>query len=416
MNDVRQALDRLVPEPARKPAWDVVLRDARPRRRSLTLQIAVAAGAAALVALFVTAPWRGTERVGVLDKALAAVGDGPVLHVVLRDDLQTGASLVDLRTRNRKPVSGTKEFWYDARRGRVREISRFGGVIEYDRAYSLGALGPGASIVGPGAGSSLDLGKFTRDYRNALKAGTARVTGRGVIDGIPVYWITLPPRVGMKVSGPNQRAPRPVEQVAVSRETFEPVAIREKQVGWPCKPACLTTNLRVFRMESVAADAVDLTPSQGSALASDDYSTTVPREIPLGQAAQILGRTPLWLGREHVGLPLLHASSLYFPVGTAPKGSALDFFYGRSTEGEPYISITETTDRDFSARIRNYGSPLRPGSRMGYVPPEGSLLVTRRRATFFGFLVRDGVYVRMEASGEKSLLDAARALRPLNAR
>jgi hypothetical protein len=416
MNDVQQALERLVPEPARTPAWDVVLRDARPRRRSLTLQIAVAAGAAALVALFAVAPWRGTERAGILDRALAAVGDGPVLHVVLRDDLQSEGVLINLRTGERKRVSGTKEFWHDSGRGRVREISRFGGVVEVDAAYSLGGLGPGVRIVGPGAGSWVpEVGKFSRDYRKALEAGTARVTGRGVIEGIPVYWITLPPRTGMHVSGP-QRGPRPVERVAVSRETFEPVAIEERQVGWPCKPACLTTSLRVLRMESLSTEAAELTPSPiapGDRLASGNYEIRGSTEIPLGQAAKILGGTPVWLGPEHARLPLARTSSLFFGLETAPERAGVDFFYGQGTEGEPSISITETTDRNFAARIRNYGSPLRPGSSLGYVPPEGSVLVIRKR---FGFLVRDGVYVRMEASSEKLLLGAARALRPLTAR
>jgi hypothetical protein len=409
MNDVRQALDRLVPEPSRKPAWDGVLRDARPRRRLLTLQIGVAAGAAALVALFVTAPWRGTERVGILDRALAAVGDGPVLHVVLRDDALPAGTLVDLRTGDRKRIFRTEEIWYDTNGGLVRELSRFGGVIEYDEVSTVGRSLPKGRVE---VRSSPDVERLARDYRDALKAGTARVSGRGVIDGISVYWITVP-RGRMVTSNPNVRAP--VDQVAVSRGTFKPVAIRTTQEGWPCKPSCLLASQRVLRMQSVAADAADLETSPvapGDRLSSGDYAIRGPREIPLGEAAEILGRTPFWLGREHAGLQLAHASSLFFRVGPAPELSGLGFAYGGSKDGEPYISIAETTHRDFAARIRNYGSSLRPGSRMGYVPPEGWVLVTRKR---FGFLVRDGVYVRMETSGEELLLDAARALRPLNA-
>ena len=111
MIDVQEALDRLVPEPARMSAWEEVLRDARTRRRSLSLQLAIVTGIVALVALFVVAPWQGTERVGILDRALAAVGDGPVLHVVLRGDW--GGTLVDLKTGQRSPLHGEREVWFD---------------------------------------------------------------------------------------------------------------------------------------------------------------------------------------------------------------------------------------------------------------------------------------------------------------
>ena len=47
MKDVQETLDRLVPTPARKPDWGSVLRDARPRRRSLAVQLTLATGVAA---------------------------------------------------------------------------------------------------------------------------------------------------------------------------------------------------------------------------------------------------------------------------------------------------------------------------------------------------------------------------------
>ena len=62
MKDVQETLDRLVPEPERMSDWEAVLREAKARRRSLTLQLAAATGIIALAALFAVAPWKGSER------------------------------------------------------------------------------------------------------------------------------------------------------------------------------------------------------------------------------------------------------------------------------------------------------------------------------------------------------------------
>ena len=165
MKDVKETLDKLVPEPARMSDWDAVLRQARPRRRSRSIQLAVATGVVALAALFVVAPWKGSERVGVLDKALAAVGDGPVLHVVFRGDW--GGTLVDLKTGEQtKPLYGELEEWYDPNRSLVHQISRFGGHVEHEEVYKRNQ-------------KDRELTVLWQDYRGALERGTARVVRAG---------------------------------------------------------------------------------------------------------------------------------------------------------------------------------------------------------------------------------------------
>ena len=228
MKDVQETLDRLVPEPARMSEWDAVLRDARPRRRSLALQLTLATGAAALAALFVVAPWKGSERVGILDRALAAVGDGQVVHVVLRG--QWGGTLVDLKTGERQPLYGEREIWYDTNRNLAHEISRFGGAVESEDVYSPEK-------------PDTELTALSREYRQALKAGTAHVTGKGLFDGRPVYWVTI--RRLMLPDVADHRDHEFAEEVAISTETFKPVAIRA------LRDRLAFDTQRVLRLETV---------------------------------------------------------------------------------------------------------------------------------------------------------------------
>jgi hypothetical protein len=71
-----------------------------------------------------------------------------------------------------------------------------------------------------------------------------------------------------------------------------------------------------------------------------------------------------------------------------------------------YVLITQMTDpaKTDPAWIRH--SPTK------FVPPNGSILITGRR---YGYLVRDGVHISIQAPDEASVLEAARALRPLSA-
>ena len=452
MTDVQEALDRLVPEPATSPAWDAVLRDARPRSRSLALQLALATGIVALVALFVVAPWQGTERVGILDRALAAVGDGSVLHVVFRGEW--GGSLVDLKTDQRTPVYGESEVWFDPSKDLVHKVSRLGGIVEHEELYERNK-------------GDRELTTLWQDYRQSLERGTARVVGEDVVDGVPVYWIIV--RSLMLPDVADNRKHEFAQQVAVSRETFKPIAMkytRDRQAP----PDGIE---HILRFETVSIDEADFTKQQEPSL--EGMPLRESREpIKLGQAVEVLGRKPYWLGHRHLGLPLAQVSRLDIAIGkraarvlrgeeavkakrcldllrararaggparrpnvcrsirhsiesrgrevitrgpvrwmTTKEGVVL--FYGTLGDDptvyrtqsvprfdKPYVSITQTTDP----------RPIVRGTPMKYVPPEGSIVVTARR---FGYLVMDGMRISLEAPDEQALLAAARALTPLSA-
>jgi hypothetical protein len=440
MNDVKETLDRLVPEPATMSNWDAVLREARPRRRSPILQLAVATTVAALAALFVVAPWKGSGRVGILDRALAAVGDGPVVHVVFRGDW--GGTLVDLKTGERKPVYGENEIWYDESRNLVHEISRFGEAVDSDEVYS--PLKPESELTA-----------LTREYRQALENGTAHVTGKDTFDGNTVYWVTI--RRLMLPDVADRRDHEFAEEVAVSAETYKPVAIRA------LRDRRVFDTQRVVKLETVDLSQASFTKDPE---ASPDGRAMMEGSDPivLDGAPDVLGRNPLWLGGEYARLPLAQAQEAFSRTGSVPvrrlvtgarageirnclrdrpthscprtmgaieqrgakiyevghsefgpRHTGVTFFYGTVGDNpdtfakdlvpvwdEPHVVVTETTDRE----LRTLG-----GRSMNYLPPEGSIVLLPGRS---GSFVRDGLYITILATTDELILDAARALRPMS--
>lgn len=445
MKDVQNALDRLTPEPTRSSEWDAVLRDARPRRRSLALQLALATGVAALAALFVAAPWQGGERVGILDRALAAVGDEPVLHIVLRGGW--GGTRVDLETGERQPVYGEREFWFDSSRNLVHEVVRLGGVVENETLYKRNE-------------GDRELTALWRDYRAALERGTARVIGEDVVDGVPVYWIIV--RALMLPDIAEGKKFEFAQQVAISRETFKPVAMRYTRD----REVREEGTERILRFETVSVDEADFTADPiSSSLDGLGFSQETKPLGRIAEAGEVLGRTPFWLGPEFAGLPLAQASKEFSATGSAektlitgmraeeirrcmgllrdnprrrvcrrrlhgimfmndkvyevgrtqfgPQHTGVSLFYGTVGDNpatfkkdtarlhsKPQVTVTQATDREF----------VTFASRFKYVPPEGSIVLVLRTS---GYLVRDDVYVTITASSEELVLDAARALRPM---
>jgi hypothetical protein len=448
MRELRDALDWMQPKPAVHGDWGAVLRDAnvrRPRRVARPLA-AVALAAAGLFALALFQPWDAENRT-FLERALAVVDDGPVLHTVLRGEW--GGTLVDLETGERRPVHGENEVWYDPDRGLVHTISRLGASVQYERVYDPGE-------------APAELVALGREYREALQSGSARVAGQGTVDGTRVTWITI--RSKMLPDSADGKLHEWAHQVAVSHETFRPVATRETRDGRP-GPG---TEQRVLKLEMLPAGEGDFSAPPDDNRDGAVYSES--REpIAREQAARALGRTPLWLGREHAGLPFAQASRTttrtgrqeerpltgraaqdalgcrarveragtrsgpecasmrarrqslvirgdkVYALGPVQWGEAqtgVVFFY--VTVGDdpstfrqdaiplwkrPHVTLTETTT-------------LSPVARGGsYDPPDESVFIAAGGR--IGSVRVDGVYVSIQASSEELILSAARALEPM---
>ena len=368
----------------------------RRRGRWLVRGAVAMAAAAAVLAYLLAAPFEGEEP-GILDRARAAVGTGPVLHLVLREEW--GGTLIDLETgRPLKRLHGEREVWFDPTRG-LHEISRFGGVVQNETVYPPGRLARHLEKTYAGLADG---------YRKALASGEARVLGSGVVDGIPVYWIRVDAEWLPDVA--DNRLHEWAHDVAVSRETYEPVYFRETRDGKPGPD----TGARVLRMDSLPAGAGDF-DAKPSALDGMVAVRGVEEQIGLESAATVLGRPALWLGREFRGLPLARLSRL--ELASRPRDgsdwdrvSGVTLFYGslRQAPGrdeqypdyeQPYVWIQE---------LSRYHHAL-PGGP--YVPPEGTAVV-------YGNVARarkSGLVISVTGSDAALVTGAARALEEIPA-
>ena len=408
MRDVAPAvsttLDAIAPHLDERGDWDSVLRGAATRRRPRRRRAALLAIAAALIGVACAAAllaWPATRRgPSFADRALAAAGTGPVLHAILEEPYSR--TLVDLRAGERQKLPLRQELWFDPSRG-FHTIERFQGAVQ------------GNGVARPNELSPADVAlyrEFATGYRDALASGRATEVGDETIDGVDVTWIRVSTTT---YKDPSSGKPERVEQqVAVSRETFEPVYLRTATDGKPVERALYT---RVVRFETLPAGRGVFTgPTLGDSGVSFGGVGPTGDTLDAAQAtARLGGRTPLWPGATAAGLPLVHhgtfkgladwsqeerrwrtqATGVVLAYGTPDPSGA--WFVSRKRHLEIY-EFTHMSDGMISKLW------LR-----GYVPPAGKLLIVGRGT---GLLRTHGLIVLVVAENEDTLLKTARALRP----
>lgn len=384
-------LDELIapdPEPTR---WESVIDavDTANRRRWRWLVRAVLVSGLALLAAVLALAWPfggGAHRT-VLERAAAALGDGPVLHFVVRGGW--GGALIDLKTGRRTYLHATDEYWYEPQHG-IHEVSRFAGVAQADALYPPRRL------------SSFDdtLAGLVARYRQALREGSALVLGRDVVEGQPVYWIRVDremlPDAGDKLHTWEH-------DVAVSRRSFEPVAVRKMRDGKPEPDG----NTIVLRAESVPEGRALFTRIKGDS-SSLPMKTVRGRSLTPSGASAVLGRPALWDGRSVAGLGLTRIWEDKRSEGYDPRSkrwaktyTGATFFYGTLGPGGaaagPFVQVHEsrTLDLGFQRVVTNYS------------PPKGSILVFDAG---IAVMEKGGLHLALEASSEGLILSAARGL------
>jgi hypothetical protein len=341
-------------------------------------------------------PLGDDEPGGVLDRALAAIGEGPVLHVVYRGDW--GPTLVELSTGEVKPVVAESELWYDPKRG-VKSISRLGGDVQ------------GTDVRPAGKVSRQQEEKFVAladHYRAALEAGKARTLGRGRVDGRKVLWIRV--RSEWFPDFRDGRNHLYAEEVAVDPKSYEPVYARSTLDGRPPPGG----GYAIVELERVSAEDVDFEVGESAPKRHPAYAGAESgRHIPQGELARLFGEPAVWLGSTYAGKPLAQTLELFFKDKEKEDDPwrttrAATLFYGqlRPNRGgvrlredrKPYILLTE------AKKV----APMWLAASGGGEILEGWVRIDRAGA---GFLRRGGLYVSINAKTTREVLEAATALR-----
>jgi hypothetical protein len=397
----------------------------RPRARGAAWIGAVAVAAAAAL-LLVASPWRSAP--GLVDKALAAVGDGDVLHLVIERSPSRDQNLVDIASGGPIVRTGTTEIWFDAGRNLKKSVTTLEGRVVADELDTAqGGWTQGGRVITcawiaahPAEATKLRvsckenmengttprtiredppqldeaLAGFIDGYRSALASGRAQKIGTDVIDGRPVIWLRVTPAI----TGGRSIAPAS-QDVAIDAETSKPMEVRGPGSG----------SFRVLIAESVPYEATTFQrPSLVEGQGGGNVSPGTP--VTLEEAASILGRPPLWLGQAWDGLRL---------VKVGHHRPLLTFFLGldKRVEEADMVSLTYET-ADGGSRLTIYEASrcvFNAGMACGEEEPsDGQMLL---RGALASALRRDGLWASIwgDAHGRPAeRLELARALRPYN--
>lgn len=401
---LHRALDELVPSSQAEGNWERVLKDAQrePSRhlRALGLGLPVLAGA--LVALAALAWPFQSESPTVLARALAAIGDGPVIHIVSRGS--HGSNLVDLTTGEVTPLLVDSEVWYDPKRG-VHRITRLGARVTSD------SLRPPGMVPAREAEQYVSL---VNRYRAELRSGKARVVGRGEVNGRPVLWIRL--NGEWLADGHDGHYHLWAQEVAVDRSTYEPVYARTTRDGRP--PPGPASGELFLKLETLEAGEGNFDAPAGASRRRSMYAgSELARHLDRGALRRFFGEPAIWLGERHQGKRLAEARVQLFkhkenrddPWQTV-RGVSL--FYGEllsarfgirlRDDRKPFVLLTEAREV----------SPMWHAARDGTDVPEGSVRIDAGRV---GFLRMGDIFVSINAHRVRDVLAAAVELRPVGA-
>lgn len=332
----------------------------------------------AVAVLLAVVLWPGGRMHGVVDNARAALGQGPILHLVYREPSRL--QLVELHGKRTIDPAYETESWTDRKLAHVHLITRLNG-----QAVSETVLPDDLD------GGRVDPARAAlwTAYRSALEHGTAKVERQGRLFGRPVYWLRLPPA-----------RPDPLGSlVAIDGRTFRPLAFR-----YGAAPGRYL-NVRVLLARLEASSAADFrhrtNVNSFGGVSSSSGSSSSPVALP------------------RPAKPWLTAGPSVAGLRQRAVGRFSDGIGGRSARGFAVDYGLETSPR--SVRIEQVKPPVDRSAWRGI--PRGFVGITKGQVTssdertwplWTGNLVVDGVYVTIQTGfSVRALLAAARALRPV---
>jgi hypothetical protein len=360
---------------------DAVVETQRPLRRRRTRRvvpraIAVAGVAAAILVAVLLAPG-GSGNHAILGRALAAIGNGRVLHLVMQT--RTGTVLVELKSGRRMVETAQIESWTDRNFQRDHLVMRIRGQVadlllpeDRKKGGMVGAIDPAFAA-------------FWTGYRRSLANGDAKLERQGMLAGRPVYWLRFP----------SFHNGQPGTEVAIDRRTYKPVLVRShySRVG--------SLDYRVLTAETIPFRASDF-KRVGVSLLGDTVSGG---SASIGPGSGHVALKAPWLtpGKRVAGLRL--ASVQRFHVTSRGRTfQSIELVYGTASHS---LVIQEFVKPDdpllWKGVARGWVSIQKGESGDGQ----------NMHRSWTGYVVRHGIYVTIETgAGERAVVAVARALHP----
>ena len=358
-------------------------------RRALASAFAVAA----LAALALVAPW-DRDGPGAVERALAAVGDGPVVHALVR---YSDGTRVEVATGRERRATKEVEMWLDEPRKTVTAVERRDGIVLGTTQGSTDALREGAfeQLFDPFQVASL--------YRRELEAGTLRVIAEGELLGRPVQWLAR----GEELGG---------FRAAIDAQTGRLLALRAVRDG-----------KLAWQMDVLTMEAVERVPAAVDARArpldedAGTSSTMSSMDISLNQARVALASPAVWAGGEVAGRRVTAVQTGSMEVEGARRGFVSTTFvqldYGSRWSVTPlgFLELVQSVAREAAPVWRAEGATAPPRAYLDLKETEvGAKGGVRKR--WRARLRWGGLYVSIESWSREAVLEAARRLTPIPAR
>lgn len=380
----------------------------RPRRRRIPRPAVVAVTTAVAVGVVLVASWpKGGAN--VVDRALGAIGSGPVVHAVVERSSSADV-VVNLATGFSYERVHATEFWYDRERSLLHTRLLTDGKMLTEIVETPTGSDSDLGHYPGGIAAQLDpaLAGFVTHYREALANGTATITGHEKVDGRDVTHIRIP------LGGDT------AEDVAVDSDSYRPLFftyVRGNAAG---------PRWRVAEIESIARDPSYFAKPHLSAPRPTNARTSSAADVTPTEAATALERPALWLGRHFGNLALTRISlseeEVGYTDGSTHPGKRLEVTYGNASRRGEWVTIREAASVPGSYQLgfNDGGDPPAPE---GSLVLQNSSIVARsggppppvpEHGEWSGRLIADGMYVEVQASSRELLLAAVRALGPID--
>jgi hypothetical protein len=383
------------------------------RSRLVRRLVPVFALAVATLTIGLIAPWQ--HGPSLTARALAAVGDGPVIHAVLQDE--TGYTYIDLATGQETPQLKTWEIWYDSQRHFLHTKISFDDRPYSDTLETPTGFESNDSHTTESLEPKLDpaLAEFVDGYRSALENGDARVVRTGTINGHDVTWIELT----------SDTKSKGTERIAIDETSSLPLRIEDYYADR------LEGSYDIVSIETSQAGSGDFTlPTKRLPVLGfkrDDIA-----RVSLSEAAAALPGA-LSVGESISGLSLSQVSRVRLTTEYEREGglepliyTGLELQYG---VGWPFSFAKTPEGKTRGGSFVWLEEAAQPQSIYGWidsaVPSTGSVLIVcvkpfgpvhgnmKVMSGCSGRLVENGTFVNIRASSRELLLATARTLAPI---